>query len=1074
MTRKLTPRSSLESLKREAKRWLKALRENDPAARVRLARAVSEPSSDPTLRDVQQALAREYGFAGWPALRDAVVRSTGAPRTRDDAIEALLSAANRGDAARVALVLDEYPDIINERATLRGHTGKRTALHFAMNPMSEAVVETLLARGADPNIRDDGDNAMPIHFAAERGALNVVKRLIEHGADPVGAGTTHELEVIGWATCFSYAFHEDVANYLLAHGARHTIHSATAMGAANAIREIVARAPDEVDRPMDATNHRRRPLHLAVIKRQLASLATLLEVGANPSTIDAAGLSPLDQAALDGQQQMVDLLLQRGATLTLPAAVVLGRDVDRVLGENPGALGPNGRFRTLIVRAAERAPGRVIEALLRYGASVDATDDEQTAVDSASGYTALHAAAFAGNMDAVRVLLANGANVRARDSRWHGTPAGWANYAKHLDVRDIILRGPIDLFDAIAYDRVDRFHEIFDGHYGLNESIGRHLKREPGPDEWTKSWWTPLAFAIVNGKPDAVRELLRMGARPTHRDPDGRTLRELAVEQGRDDIVEILDDYDRRAKAVLASATSDDHAARVTRFLTNACPDHHVRGGWAHAVARETAARLLEQHPEIARDSIYTAVVCGEVDLVQRMLNEHPDLARQKGGPKGSYGAAGSEFVVDPAVPSEPRWEPLLYLCFTRLSTPAAENNAVAIAKLLLDHGADPNCYFMAGDSRYSPLTGVFGEGEEARKPHPRRDELVRLLLEHGAEPYDVQVFYNVHFHGHVLWYLELIYEHTTRHGRASEWADPEWRMIDMGGYGYGARYILAIAVNHDDVVLATWALEHGADPNAMLPARSRLKQGTLHEEALKRGHLRLADVLARFGARTSGATVSAEERFVAAAMQLDHAEMERLVTAHPELRASTRAIFTAAERDRADVVAALLDIGVSANVEDKNAQRPLHIAAYANALRAARLLIERGAEVDPVERQWNNTPLDAAIYSDHSQMIELLAPYSRDVWSLTFTGQVARLRELLAEDPARARASWKGWTLLMRLPGDEARAMEIAKLLLARGADPSSRNVEGFTAADYAQKRGLDSVAELLRATAGDSGTKS
>lgn len=1065
MSRKLTSRSSLESLKREAKRWLKALRENDPAARARLARAIPEPSSDPTLRDVQHALASEYGFAGWSALRDALARTASAPRTRDEAIEALLSAAERGDAIRVGAVLDAYPDIINERAMLRGHTGKRTTLHFAMNSMNEAVVEALLARGADPNIRDDGDNAMPIHFAAERGALNIVKRLIEHGADPIGAGTTHELEVVGWATCFSYAFHEDVANYLLAHGARHTIHSATAMGATAAIREIAAQSRDEIDRPMDRTNHRRRPLHLAVIKNRLESLATLLEVGANPNVIDGAGLSPLDQAGLDGQQHMVDLLLRHGATLTLPAAVVLDRDVDRVLRENPGALGPDGRWRTLIVRAAERAPGHIIEALLRHGASVDATDDAETAVDSAAGYTALHAAAFAGNADAVRVLLANGANVRVRDSTWHGTPAGWAHYAKHPDVRDMILRAPIDLFDAIAFDRVERFQEIFDGHHGLNEPIGRHLSREPGPDEWMKPWWTPLAFAIVNGKPDAVRELLRIGARPTDRDPNGRTLRELAVDSGRDDIVEILDEYEARARAILASTSSDDHAARVARFLTNACPDHRIRGGWAHAVARDTAARLLEQHPEIARDSIYTAVVCGDVELVQRMLTDRPELARQKGGPKGSYDGAGIEFVVDPAAPSEPWWEPLLYLCFTRLSTPAANDSAVAMARLLLDHGADPNCYFMAGDSRYSPLTGVVGEGEEARKPHPRRDELVRLLLERGANAYDVQVFYNIHFHGHVLWYLQLIHEHTTRHGRASDWADPEWRMIDMGGYGYGARYILDIAVNHDDVELATWALEHGADPNAMLPTTSRLKRGTLHEEALKRGHLRVADVLARYGARTSGASVSAEELFAAAAMQLDRAEMERLVSAHPELRASTTAVFMAAERDRADLVAALLDIGVSANAEDKNAQRPLHIAAYANALRVARLLIDRGAEIDPVERQWNNTPLDAAIYADHQEMIELLAPYSRDLWSLTFIGHVARVRELLAEDPSRARVSSNGWTLLMRLPGDEARAMEIATLLLAHGADPSSRNDKGVTAAEYAEKRGLVAVAKLLRA---------
>ena len=44
----------------------------------------------------------------------------------------------------------------------------------------------------------------------------------------VGAGDGHELEVIGWAVCFSYAFHPEVAEYLLEHGARHTIFSAVA------------------------------------------------------------------------------------------------------------------------------------------------------------------------------------------------------------------------------------------------------------------------------------------------------------------------------------------------------------------------------------------------------------------------------------------------------------------------------------------------------------------------------------------------------------------------------------------------------------------------------------------------------------------------------------------------------------------------------------------------------------------------------------------------------------------------------------------------------------------------------
>jgi uncharacterized protein len=50
-----------------------------------------------------------------------------------------------------------------------------------------------------------------------------------------------------------------------------------------------------------------------------------------------------------------------------------------------------------------------------------------------------------------------------------------------------------------------------------------------------------------------------------------------------------------------------------------------------------------------------------------------------------------------------------------------------------------------------------------------------------------------------------------------------------------------------------------------------------------------------------------------------------------------------------------------------------------------------------------------------------------------------------------------------MWLPGDGAKAMEIARLFLAHGADPSVRNPAGQTAADLARNRGLDEVADLL-----------
>src|SRR5688500_18871931 len=68
MTDEHPRRRSIESLRKEAKRWLAALRGGAPDARARLERAVHDPPASPTLRDVQHALAVEHGLPGWSAL----------------------------------------------------------------------------------------------------------------------------------------------------------------------------------------------------------------------------------------------------------------------------------------------------------------------------------------------------------------------------------------------------------------------------------------------------------------------------------------------------------------------------------------------------------------------------------------------------------------------------------------------------------------------------------------------------------------------------------------------------------------------------------------------------------------------------------------------------------------------------------------------------------------------------------------------------------------------------------------------------------------------------------------------
>ncbi len=204
-----------------------------------------------------------------------------------------------------------------------------------------------------------------------------------------------------------------------------------------------------------------------------------------------------------------------------------------------------------------------------------------------------------------------------------------------------------------------------------------------------------------------------------------------------------------------------------------------------------------------------------------------------------------------------------------------------------------------------------------------------------------------------------------------------------------------------------------------------------------------MAEVLVRFGATPVAYVPPDEEVFAATCFRLDRDDASDRLAAHPEYLRSTSVIFTAAKRDRADVVALLLDLGMSIEIEDKAKQRPLHVAAGSGSLAVAALLVARGAEVDPVESNWNNTPLDAALYYGQTRMVEFLSGVSRDIYLVAFAGHLERVRELLRAEPDLAKSSKHGNTLLMWLPDDEARAIEdreAAHRSRSRSVDPQPR----------------------------------
>src|SRR5215472_5795503 len=109
MQRKLTSATTLDNLRREARRWLKTLRDNDQEARERFDRAYPKHTGTPVLRDFHYALAREYGFDSWKELKLAVQQAAKSRATAayEQAARDFVDAYN-GDAAALERLNGHY------------------------------------------------------------------------------------------------------------------------------------------------------------------------------------------------------------------------------------------------------------------------------------------------------------------------------------------------------------------------------------------------------------------------------------------------------------------------------------------------------------------------------------------------------------------------------------------------------------------------------------------------------------------------------------------------------------------------------------------------------------------------------------------------------------------------------------------------------------------------------------------------------------------------------------------------------------------------------------------------------
>jgi ankyrin repeat protein len=152
--------------------------------------------------------------------------------------------------------------------------------------------------------------------------------------------------------------------------------------------------------------------------------------------------------------------------------------------------------------------------------------------------------------------------------------------------------------------------------------------------------------------------------------------------------------------------------------------------------------------------------------------------------------------------------------------------------------------------------------------------------------------------------------------------------------------------------------------------------------------------------------------------------------------------VFDAASLGDVDRLRELLDADPSSSTAySADGFTALHFPAFFGGVECARVLVERGADVDAHGRGWmTGTPLNSAAAGRHAD--------------------VARLLLDRGADPNARQGS--GWTPVHSAAqnGDP----DMVVLLLAHGADPAATNDDGATVLSMAEQSGNEDVIARVR----------
>ncbi|XP_047050043.1 ankyrin repeat, PH and SEC7 domain containing protein secG-like [Lolium rigidum] len=173
-----------------------------------------------------------------------------------------------------------------------------------------------MAKKVDLRGAKDAKGDTVLHFAARKGCLQIYRFLVEESGLDVNTLSKTGATPMDYA---AFAGNVQVMRYLIDHGADPAIadqrgttplHSAAEEGHCEAVRLLLSKGV-----PVDPVDHQGAPLHLAIAKDRPEVVKLLLEHGADPNKVVNQILSPLVMSVFGKSLRCMKILIEAGADL---------------------------------------------------------------------------------------------------------------------------------------------------------------------------------------------------------------------------------------------------------------------------------------------------------------------------------------------------------------------------------------------------------------------------------------------------------------------------------------------------------------------------------------------------------------------------------------------------------------------------------------------------------------------------------------------------------------------------------------------------------------------------------------